>query len=269
MLIAAVTFAARHGYDRHAGQLALALETFLLRRGYWHDLAETQRTALDVATRGGDLAGQARAHHGLGRACALLGSLPQAQAHLSRALDLYERLSDATAEARTDIDMIPRSPGTAALTRRLLTRNGRATCSTRPETAPGTPRPSTTSAGTSSTWASTSRPSLAAKTPSRPSASWATGTARRPRSTASATPISTSATTPGGPPGASRPSPCSVSSATGTTRPACSSTLARTSVPARTEPARTEPARTGRPEPGRQDQAGSAACGRRWPSWRN
>ena len=105
VLIAAVTFAARHGYDRHAGQLALALETFLLRRGYWHDLAETQRTALDVATRGGDLAGQARAHHGLGRACALLGSLPQAQAHLSRALDLYERLSDATAEARTHIDM--------------------------------------------------------------------------------------------------------------------------------------------------------------------
>ena len=105
VLIAAVMFAARNGYDGHAGRLALALETFLLRRGYWHDLAETQRTALEVATRGCDLAGQARAHHGLGRACALLGSLPQAQAHLSRAQHLYEQLGDSMAEARTHIDM--------------------------------------------------------------------------------------------------------------------------------------------------------------------
>ena len=88
VLITAVTFAAGHGYDDHAGRLALALETFLLRRGFWHDLAQTQRTALDVATRRGDLTGQARAHHGLGRACALLGSMPEAQAHLSRALQL-------------------------------------------------------------------------------------------------------------------------------------------------------------------------------------
>ncbi len=105
VLVGAVTFAARHGYDSHAGRLALALETFLLRRGYWHDLAETQRTALDVATRGGDLTGQARAHHGLGRACALLGSLPEARTHLSRARQLYEQVGDVTAEARTHIDM--------------------------------------------------------------------------------------------------------------------------------------------------------------------
>ena len=105
VLVATVMFAARHGYDSYAGRLALALETFLLRRGYWHDLAETQRTALDVATRGGDLTGQARAHHGLGRACALLGSLPEARTHLSRAQQLYERVGDATAEARTHIDM--------------------------------------------------------------------------------------------------------------------------------------------------------------------
>ena len=58
-----------------------------------------------MATRGGDLTGQARAHHGLGRACALLGSMPEAQAHLSRALQLYEQLGDVLAEARTHIDM--------------------------------------------------------------------------------------------------------------------------------------------------------------------
>jgi DNA-binding SARP family transcriptional activator len=104
VLLAAVGYAARHGYDSHAGQLPVVLETFLLRRGYWHDLAQTQRTALEVATRGGDLTAQARAHHGLGRACALLGFLTQAQTHLSRALDLYKRLGDRMATARAHID---------------------------------------------------------------------------------------------------------------------------------------------------------------------
>jgi DNA-binding SARP family transcriptional activator/tetratricopeptide (TPR) repeat protein len=105
VLLTVVAHAARHGYDSHARQLALALETFLLRRGYWHDLAETQRMALEVATRAGDPAGQALAHHGLGRAMALVGSLPQAQAHLSRALNLYEQLGDHPSAARAHIDM--------------------------------------------------------------------------------------------------------------------------------------------------------------------
>jgi tetratricopeptide (TPR) repeat protein len=104
VLLTVVAYAAGHGYDRHAGQLPVVLETFLLRRGYWHDLAQTQRTALEVATRGGDPAGQARAHHGLGRASALLGFLTQALTHLSRALDLYRRLDDRLAAARVHID---------------------------------------------------------------------------------------------------------------------------------------------------------------------
>jgi tetratricopeptide (TPR) repeat protein len=104
VLLAAVAYAARHGYDRHAEQLPVVLETFLLRRGYWHDLAQTQRTALEVAIRSDDLTGQARAHHGLGRACALLGSLSAAQSHLSQALEGYQRLGDRMATARAHID---------------------------------------------------------------------------------------------------------------------------------------------------------------------
>jgi DNA-binding SARP family transcriptional activator len=104
VLLTVVAYAAGHGYDRHAGQLPVVLETFLLRRGYWHDLAQTQRTALEVATRGGDLAGQARAHHGLGRASALLGFLTRALTHLSRALEGYQRLDDRLAAARVHID---------------------------------------------------------------------------------------------------------------------------------------------------------------------
>ncbi len=105
VLLSAVTRATRGRYDVHAVQLPLVLEMFFLRRGYWHDLAGTQRTALSVATRTGDLAGQARSHHALGRACALLSSLPEARSHLSQALDLYERLGDRTGGARASIDM--------------------------------------------------------------------------------------------------------------------------------------------------------------------
>jgi DNA-binding SARP family transcriptional activator len=105
VLLSAVARAASAGFDVHAVQIPLALEMFLLRRGYWHDLASTQRTALSVASRAGDLAGQARCHHALGRVCALLGSLPRGRSHLTQALDLYGRLGDRTAQARAHIDM--------------------------------------------------------------------------------------------------------------------------------------------------------------------
>jgi DNA-binding SARP family transcriptional activator/tetratricopeptide (TPR) repeat protein len=105
VLLSAIARAASGGFDVHAVQIPLALEMFLLRRGYWHDLASTQRTALYVATRAGDLAGQARCHHALGRVCALLNSLPQGRSHLTQALDLYGRLGDRIAQARAHIDM--------------------------------------------------------------------------------------------------------------------------------------------------------------------
>ena len=54
VLLAAVSHAAAAGLDRHAWQLAWALESFLDRRGHWQDWHATQRTALAAARRSGE-----------------------------------------------------------------------------------------------------------------------------------------------------------------------------------------------------------------------
>jgi tetratricopeptide (TPR) repeat protein len=105
VLLAAITGAAEHGFSRHAWQIASSLETYLLRRGHWHDLADTQRSALAAARRAGDTAGQAYAHSSLGRACTLLGSQEEAGAHLKDALELFQALGDPAGEALARIRM--------------------------------------------------------------------------------------------------------------------------------------------------------------------
>ena len=60
-LLAAVPAAAEAGLTAHAWQLAWALSTFLLRRGFWDDQAMACQAGLDAARRAGDTAGEAHA----------------------------------------------------------------------------------------------------------------------------------------------------------------------------------------------------------------
>jgi tetratricopeptide (TPR) repeat protein len=102
VLLAAIAEAAAAGLATHAWQISRALENFALIRGYWHDYARAQRTALSAAGQAGDVTGQAYAHREL--ALALLargdGPLEEARTHALRALDLYAQLSDHTGQAR-------------------------------------------------------------------------------------------------------------------------------------------------------------------------
>ena len=105
VLLAVTDMAAARRFSEHAWQLPWVMQTFFFRRGYWQDFAALQRDAVDVAERFGDLYGQAHAHHGLGRASALIGCYEEATDHMSRAVALYRELGQQTAEARCHIDV--------------------------------------------------------------------------------------------------------------------------------------------------------------------
>ena len=100
-LTAALALAAETGYNTHAWQLAWAIQDSLDRRGRWQELAAIQRTALDAASRAGDVAGQAVIHRLMATACHMLADHKQAQAHLTAALALYQEAGDRVGEART------------------------------------------------------------------------------------------------------------------------------------------------------------------------
>ena len=72
VLLAAVTLAARQGFDTHAWQLAWALATFLDLRAHWHEWQAVQHAAVAAAQRLGDKAAQAHSRRGLGHACVVL-----------------------------------------------------------------------------------------------------------------------------------------------------------------------------------------------------
>jgi len=99
VLLAAIALAAATGFHAHAWRLPWALMDYLAMTGRWHDEAASMRTALAAALALGDLAGQARAHHGLG--CALFMSDPDAARaeHLGQALLLYRDLDDRIGQA--------------------------------------------------------------------------------------------------------------------------------------------------------------------------
>jgi DNA-binding SARP family transcriptional activator len=99
-LLAAVGLAAESGFDSHAWQLPWAMTPFMRKRGHWQEWAATQRTALDAATRLGDIAGQAVSRRLLATACDDLGDYGQALSYYTTSLELYRRLGDCCGEAR-------------------------------------------------------------------------------------------------------------------------------------------------------------------------
>jgi tetratricopeptide (TPR) repeat protein len=99
VLRGAIARAAQEGFDRHAWQLPRAVMPFLDRRGYWHEWAESARSALAVAQRIGDKAAQAMIHNQLGRVYGLFGSHGTATEHQREALVLWEQLGDKAGQA--------------------------------------------------------------------------------------------------------------------------------------------------------------------------
>jgi tetratricopeptide (TPR) repeat protein len=103
-LLAAVSLAADSGLDVYAWQLPWALETFLYRRGHWHDWAATQHTALEAAQRLGDHDALTEALSGIANARIELGRPGDALGHLARALRLLEEAGDLACQARIHLD---------------------------------------------------------------------------------------------------------------------------------------------------------------------
>lgn len=99
VLLTAVGWAAREGFDRHACRLAGALFVVLHRRGHWHDRAAVQLTALRAAQRLGEPAEHIRASRYLAGAYADLGRFRDSHEHIQQALDLAVAADDLAAQA--------------------------------------------------------------------------------------------------------------------------------------------------------------------------
>jgi DNA-binding SARP family transcriptional activator/tetratricopeptide (TPR) repeat protein len=99
VLVEAISCAAATGCDTHAWQLPWALTDYFTMTGRWNDLTATMQTALEAATRTSDVAGQARAHHGLGRLRLPPAAVRASRGHLAQALGLYTELGDSLGQA--------------------------------------------------------------------------------------------------------------------------------------------------------------------------
>jgi DNA-binding SARP family transcriptional activator/tetratricopeptide (TPR) repeat protein len=99
VLLAVLRYARDAMFDAYIWQLAWALDTFLDRRGRWHDLAAAWEAALPAAQRLGDPAVRAETHRRLGRVNIRLENHATAHAHIQHALDLYTETGDLTGQA--------------------------------------------------------------------------------------------------------------------------------------------------------------------------
>ncbi|WP_117213407.1 ATP-binding protein [Allorhizocola rhizosphaerae] len=86
---------------RSIWQLAWAVETFLGRRGYWHDLGSAWEAGIRAGRRLGDPRAEAHALRGAATAQIRLTRYEEAERHLDRALDLYAQAGDQVGQALT------------------------------------------------------------------------------------------------------------------------------------------------------------------------
>jgi DNA-binding SARP family transcriptional activator/tetratricopeptide (TPR) repeat protein len=105
VLVVAVEFAAKTGFDAYAWQIAWCLTTIFDLEGRWQDGAAVQRTALTCAERVSDKVGLARAHSGLSASLIQLGALGDADVHLQHALRLCAELGDKLGEAQANLGL--------------------------------------------------------------------------------------------------------------------------------------------------------------------
>ncbi|HEX6685405.1 MAG TPA: tetratricopeptide repeat protein [Candidatus Limnocylindrales bacterium] len=87
------------GTDRRIWQLAWALETFLGRRGFWHDLGSVWEAGIRAGSRLGDPRAEAHALRGVATTQIRLSRYADAERYLQRALDLYAQAGDQVGQA--------------------------------------------------------------------------------------------------------------------------------------------------------------------------
>ncbi|GIH20662.1 AfsR/SARP family transcriptional regulator [Rugosimonospora africana] len=101
VLLAALRLAAGTGNDTQVWQLAWGLDTFLLRRGHWHERAEAWHDAVAAAERLSDPVAAAHALRDLARVSNQLGRHSDARGYLVRALGLFADAGDPIGQAHT------------------------------------------------------------------------------------------------------------------------------------------------------------------------
>jgi tetratricopeptide (TPR) repeat protein len=105
VLLAAIETAAREHFDRHAWQLAWTIATFLTWQGHWHELLQSQQTALAAARHLDDLSAQATALHYVGQTQFRLGLAEAADVHQQEALDLGRQLDSGIIQGRALLEL--------------------------------------------------------------------------------------------------------------------------------------------------------------------
>jgi tetratricopeptide (TPR) repeat protein len=97
-----ITYAAGHGdFGAYCWQLPWAMAPLLARGGFLHDYLALQQIAIDAAASLGDPLGRGIANHEYAHACALLGEVGDAGAHLKEALQWFTTAGDQPRAART------------------------------------------------------------------------------------------------------------------------------------------------------------------------
>jgi DNA-binding SARP family transcriptional activator/DNA-binding XRE family transcriptional regulator len=94
VLLAVIDKAAEDAYTPHAWELPWAAAPFFMGEAYLRKLTAAQESALAIACKLGDLAGQALACHHLGLLKFWLGEYDSAYDHLDTGLELARKLSD-------------------------------------------------------------------------------------------------------------------------------------------------------------------------------
>jgi tetratricopeptide (TPR) repeat protein len=101
VLLAAIELAAGNGFEAHAWQLFWSLDTFLYRRGHWHDRVAAGRAAATAAGRLADPAARQRTHRLLGEAYTELHRFEDAHVQLDQALTVAAESGDHAALGET------------------------------------------------------------------------------------------------------------------------------------------------------------------------
>ncbi|GIJ57401.1 AfsR/SARP family transcriptional regulator [Virgisporangium aurantiacum] len=101
VLLAMIPAAAAQGFDVHAWQLAWVFADALDRRGFWHEIIDTQLVAIAAADRLADRRAGAQSRRNLSRGYGLLSRYDEALAMLNEALDLYSERGNDIGRANT------------------------------------------------------------------------------------------------------------------------------------------------------------------------
>ncbi|WP_194244028.1 AfsR/SARP family transcriptional regulator [Nonomuraea phyllanthi] len=99
MLMSAIHYAARHGYNAHIWQLVETLDYFLYLRNRVDDWLASLQLALQAARQAQDLDGEGRVLNALGMASLMAGHVRECIEYQQRALDLSRAVGDPMGEA--------------------------------------------------------------------------------------------------------------------------------------------------------------------------